>query len=115
MAREGNIVRYTASEIDEMLERGEARTDWARIDAMTEAEIEHNAVDDELENDFIDWEGPVWEGIPAPFGTGKKLLSVRIDNDVVDWFKAQGKGYQTRINAVLREYMEHHKKAGKGS
>ncbi len=37
----------------------------------------------------------------------KALLSVRIDDDVLAWFRAQGRGYQTRMNAALRGYMEH--------
>ena len=39
----------------------------------------------------------------------KALLSLRIDSDVVEWFKAQGSGYQSRMNALLRAYMEAHK------
>ena len=42
-------------------------------------------------------------------GRGKRQLTVRLDGDVLDWFKAQGKGYQTRMNAVLRSYYEAHK------
>lgn len=41
--------------------------------------------------------------------TKKALLSLRIDSDVVEWFKAQGSGYQSRMNALLRAYMEAHK------
>ena len=36
----------------------------------------------------------------------KKAVSLRIDPDILDFFKSQGKGYQTRMNAVLRAYME---------
>lgn len=36
----------------------------------------------------------------------KPLISIRIDEDVLEWFKAQGPGYQTRINAVLRMYKD---------
>jgi uncharacterized protein (DUF4415 family) len=36
----------------------------------------------------------------------KKPVSLRLDKDVVEWYKAQGPGYQTRINAVLRMYMQ---------
>ena len=36
----------------------------------------------------------------------KQLLSLRVDSDVLDWFKGNGKGYQTRINAVLRRYVD---------
>ena len=36
----------------------------------------------------------------------KTAISLRVDQDVLEWFKAQGDGYQTRINAVLRTYMD---------
>jgi uncharacterized protein (DUF4415 family) len=39
----------------------------------------------------------------------KALLSLRIDSDVIEWFKEQGAGYQSRMNALLRAYMEAHK------
>jgi uncharacterized protein (DUF4415 family) len=39
----------------------------------------------------------------------KTLLSLRVDADVIDWFKAQGAGYQSRMNALLRAFMEAHK------
>jgi uncharacterized protein (DUF4415 family) len=53
--------------------------------------------------------------VPSPWPAGaspavrrrKVLLSLRIDHDVLEWFRAQGPGYQTRMNAVLRAYMEH--------
>lgn len=38
----------------------------------------------------------------------KLLLSLRIDSDVIEWFKKQGAGYQSRMNALLRAYMEAH-------
>ena len=41
----------------------------------------------------------------------KPLISIRLDSDVLEWFKSQGAGYQTRMNAVLRMYMEAHKKS----
>ena len=37
-----------------------------------------------------------------------QLLSVRLDADLIDWFKASGSGYQTRINAALREFVLRH-------
>lgn len=39
----------------------------------------------------------------------KALLSLRVDSDVVEWFKSQGSGYQSRMNALLRAYMEAHR------
>jgi uncharacterized protein (DUF4415 family) len=38
----------------------------------------------------------------------KKPIAMRLDADVLDWFQRQGPGYQTRINAILREYMARH-------
>jgi uncharacterized protein (DUF4415 family) len=42
----------------------------------------------------------------------KRTVTIRLDSDVLDWFKGQGKGYQTRINKVLRRYMEAHQNNG---
>jgi uncharacterized protein (DUF4415 family) len=39
----------------------------------------------------------------------KALLSLRIDSDVIAWFRSQGAGYQSRMNALLRAYMEAHR------
>jgi uncharacterized protein (DUF4415 family) len=41
---------------------------------------------------------------------GKTLISIRLDPDVLAWFRKKGKGYQTRMNAVLRAYMQAHRK-----
>ena len=38
----------------------------------------------------------------------KQAVTMRLDSDVLEWFKKQGKGYQTRINQLLRKYMETH-------
>ncbi len=43
----------------------------------------------------------------------KPLISIRLDSDILEWFKSQGAGYQTRMNAVLRMYMEAHNKSVK--
>ena len=44
------------------------------------------------------------------FISGKQAISLRVDADVLAWFKAQGKGYQSAINRVLRQYMDAHRK-----
>lgn len=101
MRRDGNIVSYTADELDEMLKNGEDLTDWDRVKALTDEEIEA-AVDFEDEG-YFDWE----TAIPVSINlSGKKQLTIRLDEDILDWFKAQGSGYQTRINAVLRSFVE---------
>jgi uncharacterized protein (DUF4415 family) len=103
-----NITSITAEEILAKRARGEAsQTDWARIDAMTDADIESAIRDDPDWADFIDidWSKAEWV-IPVT----KKALSIRLDQDVIDFFQASGKGYQTRINAVLRHYMTEEKR-----
>ena len=49
----------------------------------------------------------VRRGLNAP--PNKTLLSLRVDSDVVEWFRAQGRGYQSRMNALLRAYMDAHR------
>jgi len=103
-----NITRITAEEILAKRARGEvSQTDWARVDAMTDEDIERAMRDDPDWADFIDidWSKAEWV-VPV----AKKALSIRLDQDIVDFFQASGKGYQTRINAVLRHYMSEEKK-----
>ncbi|WP_417513710.1 BrnA antitoxin family protein [Marinobacter sp.] len=74
-----------------------SKTDWKRL-----AEMEDKAIDTsditELDDDFFE---KAELRVPA-----KQPVTLRIDEDVLVWFKAQGKGYQTRINKLLRQYME---------
>lgn len=83
------------------------RTDWAKLRAMPEAEIERIADADEENPPTDDWANAVI-GIPPR----KTPVNALFDADMVAWFKSQGRGYQTRMNAVLRHYWETHKKAG---
>jgi uncharacterized protein (DUF4415 family) len=98
-------VRYTAEELEEMRRRGEDRTDWAKVDAMTEEELEASiAADPDDVRGEPDWTTLI-KGLPPM----KKHINIRVDTDVLDWFKATGRGYQTRINNVLRAYVESRK------
>ena len=102
MRRRGDIVRHTAEELDEMIARGESKTDWAAVDAMTEEELEASiAADPDDIHEEPDWT-KAFVGLPPM----KKHINIRVDSDVLDWFKATGKGYQTRMNNVLRAFME---------
>lgn len=47
-----------------------------------------------------------WKTAKVVLPRPKKAISLRIDREVLDWFKAQGKGYQSRMNAVLKTYVE---------
>lgn len=103
-----NIVRYTAEEIREMVARGEDRTDWARVDALTDEDIERAMRDDPDWQDFMDID---WSKAVLVIPQKKKAISIRLDEDIVDFFQATGKGYQTRINAVLRHFMTEQKQS----
>jgi uncharacterized protein (DUF4415 family) len=93
-----NLVRYTADELRKM----PSRTDMDKVRATTEEDIlRHMAEDDDLDSLNLDWSKAI-----AVQGLGKKAISIRLDQDVVDFFKAQGNGYQSRMNRVLRHYME---------
>ncbi len=83
-----------------------SRTDIKRLKSMKNSEI------------IIDKDAPAWT--PEMFARAmvrkglkpvrtKSLLSLRIDSDVLAWFRAQGRGYQSRMNALLRAFMEVHK------
>jgi uncharacterized protein (DUF4415 family) len=80
-----------------------SRTDWVRIHQMTDADIDYS--DSPAEGEAFWAEGEWWMPV------SKTRLSLRLDSDVVDWFKAQGPGYQGRINAVLRAYVRSKAKA----
>ena len=54
-----------------------------------------------------------WEKAQVVLPPVKTHLSLRLDEDIVEWFKRQGAGYQTKINAVLRSYVQAHSAKGK--
>ena len=93
--------RITRMSLDEALRR-RGKTDWERLRRDQEAGIEPEPDEDDFE---VDWSSAVLVRPPA-----KPMVSLRMDPEVLAFFKAGGKGYQTRINAVLRAYMEAQKK-----
>ena len=97
---EGNIKRMSIDDIRKM----KSYTDWDRLSREDAAGIEP-APDEEEQG--IDWD---WDNARLVIPEPKRAVSLRLDADVLDFFKAQGKGYQTRMNAVLRAYMEAQKK-----
>jgi uncharacterized protein (DUF4415 family) len=83
-------------------DRRKGKTDWARVDALTDEDIAKAVADDPDAAPLdIDWSNAVLVTLPR-----KKAISIRVDEDVLDFFKKQGDGYQRRINAVLRSYMQ---------
>jgi uncharacterized protein (DUF4415 family) len=81
-------------------------TDWKRIDAMKDEDIDFSEIP-ELTPEMFARAVLRQNFVPIP---RKTQLTLRIDSDVVDWYKQQGRGYQTRINALLRAYMNEHQR-----
>lgn len=59
-----------------------------------------------------EWTDEDWANATVHLPPPKKAISIRIDTEVLDWFKSLGPGYQTRINMILRGYMDRHRKRG---
>lgn len=101
MQKKKSISSASAEDLLKRIEKGEDGSDWERVRAMPQAEVEQLA-DAEEGAPAEDWEQSVELGLP----TRKKAVHIRLDADVIDWFKSHGAGYQTRINAVLRSFVE---------
>lgn len=101
------LVRHSSQELKTLRQAGRSRTDWKRVRAMTDADIDFSDSPEVTPEQFA--RAIVREGLPS---TPRKIqLTLRLDADVLDWFKAQGPGYQTRINALLRAYRDAHQEA----
>ena len=86
------------------------QSDWDRVDAMTDADIDFSD-DPEITPEMFA-KAVVRRGLkPLP---PKAQLTLRLDSDVLAWFKMQGRGYQTRINTLLRAYMDASQKSSTG-
>ena len=82
-----------------------SQTDWARVDAMKDEDLDLSDSPEIPPEMFA--RAVVRKGLkPVPH---KEQLTLRIDSDVLEWFRKQGQGYQTKINALLRAYMEAHR------
>lgn len=92
MKKKSTIVRHSLAEVEALRAAGQ---DPTRPDAP-EAES--------LPADF-------WKSARVVMAPGKTSVHLRIDSDVVEWFKARGKGHLTRMNAVLRAYVQSQKRS----
>jgi uncharacterized protein (DUF4415 family) len=97
MAKREHFVRYSVEELATM----KSEADWAKVRSFSQEEVERMA--DEDEGPLPEgWEETIVLGVPEP----KKDVHIRLDPAVLRWFKAHGPGYQTRINAVLRSFVQ---------
>jgi uncharacterized protein (DUF4415 family) len=100
--------RVMSVTLDEALKKPGC-TDWAKFDATTEADIAKQVSGDP---DLEGLESVDWTKVAAIDAPSKQPISIRLDQDVLDFFKAQGNGYQGRINRVLRHYVESVRRSG---
>lgn len=80
----------------------EGRTDWARLAAMTDEDVMAAA---RADPDAQPTTKADWVGAYQPNRIGKESITIRLDKDVIEWFRAKGEGYQTRINDALRRHI----------
>lgn len=82
------------------------KTDWEALRNMTDEEIERNAMDDP---DAPLTTEDIWKNarVIMPSPGAKESINIRLEPRVLQFFKADGPGYQKRINAVLEAYVDH--------
>lgn len=102
MRKKSNTVRYSAEQVKRKIGRGEDRTDWQKASGLVGKKLEMSILADA---DDVHAE-PNWlaavRGIPMP----KDHINIRVDHDILVWFKSRGRGYQTLMNNVLRAFVE---------
>jgi uncharacterized protein (DUF4415 family) len=91
MSKKSTIVKHSLSEVRSMRERGldKTRPDAPHAESLGEA---------------------FWKSARVVLPPGKTSVHLRLDSDVVEWFKSHGKGHLTRMNAVLRAYVDTQKR-----
>lgn len=81
------------------------QTDWDQFDALKDSDISKGI---EQDPDARATDNEFWKTADLILPQPKETITIRLDGDVLQWFREKGKGYQTRINAILRAYMQTH-------
>jgi uncharacterized protein (DUF4415 family) len=82
----------------------EPKTDWRRLRSMTDEEVHAAIIDDP---DAKPTDEAFWKDAGVVMPRQKKTVTMRLDADLLEWFRRE-RGYQTRINSILRAYMKAH-------
>ena len=98
MKKNEHTKTYTAEQLSLMT----GRSDWDKAAALTDAEIEAAVTSDADEAGMV----VDWDSAKIVMPQNKAELHMRLDRDILDFFKRGGRGYQTKINAVLRAYVQ---------
>ena len=99
--RQANVV--TLKKIPKLTAK--LRAELAALEAMPDDQIDTSDIPE-----LTDRAGPTYTGLF--YRAGKKSVTIRLDADMIDWFKSQGPGWQTKMNWVLRLYFASHRKTG---
>ena len=102
LIRKGTIIRATAAEMKATAALQKKADAVQRLPVLSQAGADRIAWDEEDEPIPEGWE----KIVPNDLVRQKQAVNIRLDVDLLEWFRAQGPGYQTRINAVLRAFMQ---------
>jgi len=98
----GKRESYMTSTARKVTKPSRGRADLTRLRRVSDAEIARTAP-----AELADLPDNFWDEPTIVLPSAKKAISLRLDEDVLSWFKASGPRYQSRINAILRNYMTH--------
>ncbi|HUL11433.1 MAG TPA: BrnA antitoxin family protein [Methylococcaceae bacterium] len=107
MQKSEDIKSFTAEELKAM--RTQSRTDWRKVDAVMEEELERLIAEDEDERDLR----PDWMRAQLVIPEAKQSVHLRLEQEVIAFFKSQGKGHIARMQAVLKAYADAHRPQSK--
>ena len=99
MKDKSTLVKYTREELAHVPDE----TNWEKVDAMSDAEVYQDALNDK---DVQPTDETFWKTAPLP------SHFTSIDQDILRWFKARNVDYEAQINIVLRSYMEANRQGG---
>lgn len=103
MKKEPHIRSYTAAELE--AKRTISAADLKKVDAMTDAKLEQIIAEDKDERDLQ----PDWTRAKLVLSEPKQSVHLRLEQDIIDFFKARGKGHISRMQAVLKAYVTAHR------
>lgn len=96
---ENDITRVSLEDLDDL----ESRTEWERLESVSDEEIEA-AVESDPDSKLLDADWFQKAQVVNP-SVEKQRITIRLDEDIIEFFKQKGSGYQTRINEVLRAFV----------
>lgn len=107
MKKDKDIKSYTAAKLK--AKRAASRTDLSRVDAITDEELERLVAEDEDEHGIL----PDWTQAKLVLPQAKQSVHLRLDREIIAFFKSQGKGHISRMQAVLKAYVDAHRSQAK--